>query len=119
MYLGEHAWADFDETGAITSRYLYGDSIDKLLAREKTGEGYGGYLVDHLGTVEDVVNISSESLVEDPEYAAFGSIGGDRDVKDRLRFTGRKWDSETGLYYYRARYYLPTLGRFVSEAPLR
>ena len=34
-------------------------------------------------------------------------------------FTGREWDSETGLYYYRARYYDPRIGRFISEDPIR
>jgi len=32
-------------------------------------------------------------------------------------FTGREWDPETGLYYYRARYFDPDLGRFISEDP--
>jgi RHS repeat-associated protein len=30
-------------------------------------------------------------------------------------FTGREWDPEAGLYYYRARYYDPKIGRFLSE----
>ena len=33
-------------------------------------------------------------------------------------FTGREWDSETGLYYYRARYYDPKAGRFISDDPI-
>jgi RHS repeat-associated protein len=33
-------------------------------------------------------------------------------------YTGREWDSETGIYYYRARYYEPKLGRFISEDPI-
>ena len=33
-------------------------------------------------------------------------------------FTGREWDAESGLYYYRARYYDPKIGRFMSEDPV-
>ncbi len=33
-------------------------------------------------------------------------------------FTGREWDPEIGLYYYRARYYDPKAGRFLSEDPI-
>jgi RHS repeat-associated protein len=32
-----------------------------------------------------------------------------------VRYAGREFDSETGLYYNRARYYDPKVGRFVSE----
>jgi RHS repeat-associated protein len=33
-------------------------------------------------------------------------------------FTGREYDAETGLYYYRGRYYSPALGRFISTDPV-
>jgi RHS repeat-associated protein len=33
-------------------------------------------------------------------------------------FQGRELDAETGLYYYRARYYSPRLGRFISHDPM-
>ncbi len=33
--------------------------------------------------------------------------------------TAREWDAETGMYYYRARYYAPNVKRFTSEDPIR
>jgi len=33
-------------------------------------------------------------------------------------FTSREYDRESGLYFYRARYYDPSLGRFVSQDPI-
>jgi len=39
-------------------------------------------------------------------------------VSNPFRFTARDWDSETSLYYYRARYYDPLFGRFLSEDPI-
>ena len=36
---------------------------------------------------------------------------------DRL-YTGREYDGETGLYYYRAREYSPELGRFLQRDPV-
>jgi RHS repeat-associated protein len=39
-------------------------------------------------------------------------------IGNSFRYTGREWDQETGLYYYRARYYDPTIGRFIREDPI-
>lgn len=36
-----------------------------------------------------------------------------------LNFTAREWDQDEGLYFYRARYYDPEIGRFMTEDPLR
>ena len=35
-----------------------------------------------------------------------------------FKYTGRYFDAETGLYYYRARYYHPTIGRFLQTDPI-
>lgn len=40
-------------------------------------------------------------------------------VGNPFMFTGRRYDSETGLYYYRARYYDPYIGRFLQTDPIR
>ncbi len=39
-------------------------------------------------------------------------------VTNPFRFTAREFDSETGLHYYRARYYDASVGRFLSEGPI-
>lgn len=39
-------------------------------------------------------------------------------IGNRFMFTGREFDGETGNYYYRARYYKPSIGRFLSADPI-
>jgi RHS repeat-associated protein len=39
-------------------------------------------------------------------------------VGNPYMFTGREYDSDTGLYYYRARYYNPYIGRFLQPDSL-
>ncbi|MGV1099323.1 RHS repeat-associated core domain-containing protein [Thiovibrio sp. JS02] len=40
------------------------------------------------------------------------------EVKQPYAYTAREWDQETGLYFYRARYYDPQVGRFISKDPI-
>ena len=44
--------------------------------------------------------------------------GARSDVQNEFYYTGRRVDPETGLYYYRARYYSPKLGRFLQTDPI-
>jgi RHS repeat-associated protein len=51
-------------------------------------------------------------------YDSFGKVTGSYGtITNPFRYTGRDLDSETGLHYYRARYYDPNTGRFFSEDP--
>jgi uncharacterized protein RhaS with RHS repeats len=68
---------------------------------------------NHLGGTS-VVTSDNGSLIESLKYYSFGetrSLTGP-DVTDKL-FTGQILD-DTGLYYYNARYYDPTIGRFIT-----
>lgn len=38
-------------------------------------------------------------------------------VNNTITYAGRRYDSESGLYYYRNRMYSPNLGRFISKDP--
>lgn len=58
-------------------------------------------------------------MVESYDYDSFGNLKRKgHKVKQPYTFTGREWDKEIGLYYYRARYYDPEAGRFISKDPI-
>jgi RHS repeat-associated protein len=121
VYYDDLAWLDVGESGEVIARYMFGNTIDEILAREKVGNGLASYLPDHLGTIEDVVDVATENVVNNPEYEVFGGVRSEDGAPagDRFKFTGREYDAETGLFYYRARYYDPGIGRFISEDPIR
>jgi RHS repeat-associated protein len=52
-------------------------------------------------------------------YDSFGNlVASTGSLVNSFRYTGREFDTETSLYYYRARYYDPTTGRFFTEDPV-
>jgi RHS repeat-associated protein len=61
----------------------------------------------------------SGSVVGGFTYDSFGRIESTSgSVSSRFRYTGREYDPETGLLYYRHRYLDPEIGRFLSEDPI-
>ncbi|MEZ4909184.1 MAG: RHS repeat-associated core domain-containing protein [Saprospiraceae bacterium] len=76
--------------------------------------------IDHLGS-STIISNGDGIYIQHIEYTAFGETFADWRTKTYdtpYRFTGKEQDSETGLYYYGARYYDPRLGRFLSVDPL-
>jgi RHS repeat-associated protein len=69
--------------------------------------------------VKDVVN-NSGTVINHMVYDAFGNVVSQTNstVETRYRFTGREFDAESQLYYYRARYYDAGSGTFISEDPI-
>lgn len=75
------------------------------------------FLNDHLGSVDVVLDMEG-NVVERADYMPFGDDRlrvNDGENSDNYKFTGQELDSETGLYYYEARYYDPVIGRFITE----
>jgi len=64
-----------------------------------------------------VISDSTGAVVDTHTYGPFGQSG-EGDEGFPFRFTGQKLDAETGLYYYKARYYAPELGRFLQTDPI-
>lgn len=91
---------------------LGGPDIDEPLVR-----GANQYLIsDAVGSVVGVTN-EHGSLSARTVYEPFGRTRAEVGSAIPYGFTGREQD-ETGLYYYRARYYAPELARFISEDPI-
>jgi RHS repeat-associated protein len=116
LYDGSELMAEADAaTGAIQAKYLYLPGVDQPYAMERDGVMYR-YVLDDLGSV--VALAYGDSVVNRYKYDPWGQAEtATGTVKNSLRFTGRELDAETGLYYVRARYYDPVVGRFISEDP--
>jgi RHS repeat-associated protein len=116
VYDGQEPYTDFGPSGGLLQRHLYGPTMDAILARTSSGGTSAWYLTDHLGTVRDIAN-SSGAVTDHISYDSFGNILSESNAAngDRFKFAGREYDSATGQYYNRARYYSPAVGRFLSR----
>lgn len=108
------------KTGATTRtiRYVHGPGIDQPLALLNNGQTYY-YHADAQGSIVAITN-TSQSVTQRYTYDAYGvpkaiSV---YSFENSYLFTGREWDKEIGLYYYRGRYYDPMEGRFISKDPI-
>jgi RHS repeat-associated protein len=126
VYDNEDIILEYDGEGNLIAKYIHGPGIDEPLMMERDGKIYY-FIPDALGSIRALVD--TEGYIRQMyEYDAFGGIrvldeeGREIDPEDGIpnpyTFTGREYDPETGLYYYRARYYDPGLGRFLQEDPI-
>lgn len=104
-----------DDDGKALTKYLNGEGIDNKL-RMQTGSSVKYFLTDHLGSTNGLADASG-NLTSSTNYDSFGNAS-NAAFPTRYQFTGREFDSFTGLHYYRARYYDANLGRFISEDPI-
>lgn len=117
FYDNEDILFETDATGLIGNRYLHGPGIDEPLALVQ-GEKTYYYHADGLGSIVALTDYKGK-LAQDYQYDSFGNLHDQMNrVKQPYTYTGREWDRETGLYYYRARYYDAQVGRFISEDPI-
>jgi RHS repeat-associated protein len=101
--------------GTGTLKYIHGLGIDEPLASDD-GTALTYLQADGLGSVIKTTSAAG-AVTMARQYDAWGGMqtGGSA---AGFAFTGREWDPETNLYYYRARYYDRELGRFISMDPI-
>jgi hypothetical protein len=84
---------EFDDSGALTNRYLHGNSIDEVLADEANGS-VGWALTDNLGSVRDVLDATGASQ-NHVVFDSFGNVTSESKpgFETRFSFTGREFDA--------------------------
>ena len=110
--LGGEGWGEGEMT-----RYVHGLGVDEPLAMERGGNVYY-YHADGLGSIVALTDATGKTA-QAYEYDAFGRLHDRMNaIRQPYAFTGREWDKEIGLYYYRARYYDAETGRFTTKDPI-
>ncbi|CAD0303778.1 hypothetical protein CFBP8129_04980 [Xanthomonas hortorum pv. gardneri] len=103
--------------GTTVNPILTGLGIDQRYARNDTS-GRTYFLTDQLGSTRLLTNAAG-SAVQRYDYDPYGTTTqSSAAYTNPYQYTGREKDA-SGLYYYRARYYRPQWGRFISEDPIQ
>jgi RHS repeat-associated protein len=105
-----------DKQGANQTDYLNGSGIDNKLRISSPQTGNLYFLTDHLGSTQGLTDTIG-NITEWQRYSAFGESNVTNSLT-RYGFTGREKDNDTNLIYYRARWYDPAQGRFISQDPI-
>ncbi len=117
LYDGDELIAEYDSAGTLLRRYVHGPSDDDpLLWYEGATLGTRKQIfTDHQGSVVSVTDGSGTAIAINT-YDEWGVPGASN--TGRFQYTGQAWIAELGMYYYKARIYSPTLGRFLQTDPI-
>ena len=119
LYDGDALTVEYDAAGVVRHRYVHGSNAgadDPLIWYDgATLDSVRHLFADERGSIVAVSDASGNALARNSydEYGipAAANLG-------RFQYTGQIWLSEIGLYYYKARLYSPTLGRFMQTDPV-
>jgi RHS repeat-associated protein len=122
VYGGDELLAEYDGAGNLLRRYVHGADLkaDDPIAWYE-GAGFASSAERLLrpnwqGSIELVTDTAGSAAYATNTYDEYG-IPGNANV-GRFQFTGQTWIAELGLYYYKARMYSPSLGRFMQTDPI-
>jgi len=126
VYDNEDIIAMLDGNGGLLQTFTHGPGIDEPLIMTKSDGANYYYHADGLGSITALTDDNAQT-VETYTYKAYGqptikSAKGaelaSSAIGNPYLFTARELDIESGLYYYRARYYDWLRGAFTQEDPI-
>ena len=113
---GSNVIEEMDNAGNVLSRYMQGQDMDQTFAELRSGTA-SYFEEDGIGSATSLSNTST--LAATYAYDSFGNLtASSGSLTNPIRYAGREFDPETALYDYRARYFDPSVGRFISEDPI-
>jgi RHS repeat-associated protein len=120
LYDGDRLALEYDgDTGAIRRRFFFGPNVDEPILEDAGGalncSGSKFLHGDHQGSIIALADCwgNRTNVNTYDEYGIPGSSN-----TGRFQYTGQMWLPEIGMYYYKARIYSPTLGRFLQTDPI-
>ena len=118
VYDEDSRFLEYDTAGLQVARYSYG--ADRLISLVRADEGTRFYHLDGLGSVTALTDPAGAvtSRLHLDAWGVFRNpdeMNGPGASKNRFAFTGYVFDRETELYFAKARFYDPTVGRFTSQ----
>jgi RHS repeat-associated protein len=116
LYDGDALVAEY-VSGTMTRRYVHNVGTDvPLLSYAGSNLSAPSYLhADERGSIVAISDASGNGTINTyDEYGIPGAANSGR----RFQYTGQTWLDELGMYYYKARIYSPTLGRFMQTDPI-
>ena len=118
LYDGDKLAVEYDAGGAILTRYMFAGEDEPILADAGGALDCSGskFLhTDHQGSIVALADCWGNRTAID-SYDEYGIPGSTN--TGRFQYTGQAWIPELGMYYYKARMYSPTLGRFMQTDPI-
>ncbi len=122
VFAGRDVLTETDAEGYV-SRFLRGHTI--ISCDSEKAKTYYHYVSDELGSITHLVADGKDNVQNVPQtervrnhyvYDAFGmTTVCEENVENRFRYTGEQYDSITGQYYLKARFYNPVTARFTQE----
>ena len=106
-----------DESNNLIAFYVY-DGVG-LVAKITSADEYYFYHYDGLGSTIAITD-STGTTVNSYAYSPYGLVGGQETIPNSFKYIGRYGvtDEGNGLYFMRARYYDPEVGRFINKDPI-
>jgi RHS repeat-associated protein len=114
-YDADNLIEETNASGAVAARYAQTEYVDEPLAMLRSSTT-SYYHADGLGSVTSLSNTAG-ALAQTYNFDSFGKTTPTGSLVNPFQYTGHEFDAETNLYFYRARYYDTSTGRFISEDP--